>query len=173
MVKSILLLELPFEVPQYIPHLPNLCKYFGCSPSGKTALSLQEEALPQSVVAKVLFSIPRLNEKEFDLWLTLVDDALLGAGMVALSRVSACKTDDLADPDDVRAVRAYPSWQTNTAWSALRRSIGMDSTAFFRTMSLRTGDVLALLRSLRSFYERRSIPFSNSTQEGFDQDDFI
>ena len=78
--------------------------------------------------------------------------------MVALSRVSACKTDDLADPDDVRAVRAYPSWQTNTAWSALRRSFGMDSTAFFRTMSLRTGDVLALLRSLRSFYERRSIP---------------
>ena len=118
-----------------------------------------------SVVAKVLFSIPRLNEKEFDLWLTLVDDALLGAGMVALSRVSACKTDDLADPDDVRAVRAYPSWQTNTAWSALRRSIGMDSTAFFRTMSLRTGDVLALLRSLRSFYERRSIPFQTQLRK--------
>ena len=85
--------------------------------------------------------------------------------MVALSRVSACRSDDLADPDDVRAVRSYPSWQTNTAWSALRRSIGMDSTAFFRTMSLRTGDVLALLRSLRAFYERRSVPFQTQLRK--------
>ena len=60
----------------------------------------QEEVfLTQGVVAKVLFGIPRLNEKEFDVWLTLVDDALLGAGMEALSRVSAfkTKTDDMAD----------------------------------------------------------------------------
>ena len=41
----------------------------------------------------------------------------------------------------------------------------MDSTAFFRTMSLRTGDVLALLRSLRSFYERRSIPFQTQLRK--------
>ena len=118
----------------------------------------QEEAsLPQGVVAKVLFSLPKLVEKEFDVWLTLVDDALLGAGMEALSRVSAVKTDALADHQDVQTVRAYPTWQTNTAWTALRRAIGPDSTAFSRTLALRTGDVLALLRALRSFYERRSV----------------
>ena len=78
--------------------------------------------------------------------------------MEALSRVSAFKTDDMADQQDVRTVHAYPNWQTNTAWAALRRSIGPDTAAFSRTMALRTGDVLALLRSLRSFYERRSVP---------------
>ena len=118
-----------------------------------------EEVFPaQAVVAKVLLGIPRLNDKEFDVWLTLVDDALLGSGMEALSRVSACLNDALANQADVREVHSYPAWMTNTAWSAIRRAIGTDSVAFARTMSLRTGDVLALLRSLRAFYGRRAVP---------------
>ena len=64
----------------------------------------EDVSLTHGVVAKVLFGIPRLKEKEFDVWLTLVDDALLGAGMEALSRVSAFKTDEMADQNDVRIV---------------------------------------------------------------------
>ena len=46
----------------------------------------------------------------------------------------------------------------NAAWTALRQAIGGDSTAYSMSMSVKGGDVLSLLRAIRSFYERRAIP---------------
>ena len=119
--------------------------------------AVQDIGLPQTVVARALFGIPTLNQKEFEVWLSFVRDAFLAAGLAPLFRVSAFKTDAGANQDDVRTVRAYPAWLTNTAWSALRRSMAADTAVFTRTMALRSGDVLGLLRSVRSFYERRSV----------------
>ena len=49
-------------------------------------------------------------------------------------------------------------FRKDSVWTALRQSIGGDSTAYSMSMSVRSGDVLALLRAVRTFYERRAIP---------------
>ena len=46
----------------------------------------------------------------------------------------------------------------DAAWTALRQAIGGDDTAYSMSMSVKGGDVIALLRAVRSFYERRAIP---------------
>ena len=112
----------------------------------------------QSMVAKALYDIPRLNEKEFDVWLSFVSDAMLGAGMGALFRASAFPNDNGVDAVHLVEISTYPTWLTNGAWTALRRSVGADATAYARSMAIKPGDVLALLRSLRAFYERRAVP---------------
>ena len=112
----------------------------------------------QSMVGKALYDIPKLNEKEFDIWLSYVCDAFIGAGMGAMFRVASFPLDSLATLEDIQEVRAYPLWLTNAAWTALRRSVGSDQAAYARSMSVNSGDVIALLRSLRTFYERRAVP---------------
>ena len=111
----------------------------------------------QSIISKALHNLPNLVEKEFDTWLTFVNDALLGAGMSAMFRISGVPADYLADQQDVREVSSYPRWLIHTAWQAIRRSIATEPVAIARTASVRSGDVVAFLRSLRSFYERRSV----------------
>ena len=61
----------------------------------------QLPAVPASVpssVTKALYSISPLKEKAFEVWLSHVDDAFRGAGMSALFRASAVRSD---------------TWQTN------------------------------------------------------------
>ena len=52
-------------------------------------------AVPSSVT-KALYSIVPLKEKEFDVWLSHVDDAFRGATMSAMFRASAVRSDALA-----------------------------------------------------------------------------
>ena len=87
-----------------------------------------------------------------------VSDAFIGAGMGAMFRVAAVPLDSLAELADLQEMWAYPLWLTNAAWTALRRSVGSDQAAYASSMSVASGDVLALLRSLRAFYERRAVP---------------
>ena len=121
----------------------------------------QQVAVPASVppsVTKALYSITALKEKAFEVWLSHVDDAFRGAGMSALFRVSAVKCDSLADQQDLQAISQFPSCWMDAAWTALRQAIGGDDTAYSMSMSVKGGDVIALLRAVRSFYERRAIP---------------
>ena len=114
-------------------------------------------AVPSSVT-KALYSIVPLKEKEFDVWLSHVDDAFRGATMSAMFRASAVQSDALVAQQDLFDIAQYPlSWK-DAAWTALRQSIGGDSTAYSMSMSVQSGDVLALLRAVRAFYERRVIP---------------
>ena len=123
----------------------------------------QEQALSSaapvpSSVTKALYGIPALKEKEFEVWLSHVDDAFRGAGMSALFRASAVRSDLIADEQDLHDISQYPLAWMNAAWTALRQAIGGDSTAYSMSMSVKGGDVLSLLRAIRSFYERRAIP---------------
>ena len=111
-----------------------------------------------SSVTKALYGISALKEKDFELWLSHVDDAFRGAGMHAFYRASTVRSDAIAEPLDLVEISEYPFSWTNAAWTALRQSIGGDSTAYSMSMSVKGGDVLALLRAVRSFYERRAIP---------------
>ena len=121
-------------------------------------LALSSTAPVPSSVTKALYSIGALKEKEFEIWLSHVDDAFRGAGMSAMFRASAARNDVLAVQQDLTDISQYPlSWK-NAAWTALRQAIGGDSTAYAMSMSVPSGDVLALLRAIRSFYERRAIP---------------
>ena len=120
--------------------------------------ALSSGAQVPSSVTKALYSIVALKEKEFEIWLSHVEDAFRGAGMTAMFRASAVRSDNLADQLDIQEILDYPlSWK-NAAWTALRQAIGGDSTAYAMSMSVRGGDVLALLRAVRAFYERRAIP---------------
>ena len=123
----------------------------------------QEQALSSaapvpSSVTKALYGIPALKEKEFEVWLSHVDDAFRGAGMSALFRASAVRSDLIADEQDLHDISQYPLAWMNAAWTALRQAIGGDSTAYSMSMSVKGGDVLSLLCAIRSFYERRAIP---------------
>ena len=123
----------------------------------------QEQALSSaapvpSSVTKALYSITPLKEKEFEVWLSHVDDAFRGAGMSAMFRASSVRSNSSADQLDLLEASQYPlSWK-NAAWTALRQAIGGDSTAYSMSMSVKPGDVLSLLRAVRAFYERRAIP---------------
>ena len=123
----------------------------------------------QSMVAKALYDIPRLNEKEFDVWLSFVSDAMLGAGMGALFRASAFPNDNGVDAVDLVEISTYPTWLTNGAWTALRRSVGADATAYARSMAIKPGDVLALLGSL-GLLRTTSGPPADPVAERLDQD---
>ena len=109
--------------------------------------ALSSGAQVPSSVTKALYSIVALKEKEFEIWLSHVEDAFRGAGMTAMFRASAVRSDNLADQHDIQEILDYPlSWK-NAAWTALRQAIGGDSTAYAMSMSVRGGDVLALLRA--------------------------
>ena len=121
----------------------------------------QLPAVPASVpssVTKALYSISPLKEKAFEVWLSHVDDAFRGAGMSALFRASAVRSDNLANQQDLDDIAQFPACWIDAAWTALRQAIGGDDTAYSMSMSVKGGDVLSLLRAVRSFYERRAIP---------------
>ena len=126
--------------------------------SEQQAQQLAAPAGVPSSVTKALYSISALKEKAFDVWLSHVDDAFRGAGMTALFRASAVRNDSLADPQDLHDISQFPQCWMDAAWTALRQAIGGDDTAYSMSMSVKKGDVLSLLRAVRSFYERRAIP---------------
>lgn len=82
----------------------------------------QEQALSSaapvpSSVTKALYSITPLKEKEFEVWLSHVDDAFRGAGMSAMFRASSVRSDSSADQLDLLEASQYPlSWK-NAAWT--------------------------------------------------------
>ena len=130
---------------------------------GEVRKNQQEQALSStapvpSSVTKALYGISALKEKEFEVWLSHVDDAFLGAGMSAVFRASAVRSQSLVDQHDLHAISQYPISWMNAAWTALRQAIGSDSTAYAMSMSVKSGDVISLLRAIRAFYERRAIP---------------
>ena len=57
-----------------------------------------------------------------------------------------------------QTVQEYPEWLTGLAWSAITKTIGPDTAAYARTLAITTGDVRALLRSLRVYFESSSVP---------------
>ena len=50
-------------------------------------------------------------------------DALHGAGMYSLFKLSAYQRDDQARPEDVVMEASYPEWVKALAFTAIRRSV--------------------------------------------------
>ena len=119
---------------------------------------IQSNSLSQNTAAKALYNIPPFKDNEFEVWVGAVGNAFHGAGILPLLKITSYRSDSEA-PDNLRqAVQAYPDWLVGLAWSALTKTIGSDTTAYSRTLSIPTGDVKALLRSLRTYFEASSVP---------------
>jgi gag-polypeptide of LTR copia-type len=112
----------------------------------------------QATVNTVLAGIPQLRDRDFDLWMTAVGDAFHGAGMYSLFVVTQVQEDSAAPPRDLERCRRFPPWMMSSAWAAIRRAIGIDTTAFSSTLDVPVGDVKALLRALRRFFGKHSVP---------------
>ena len=104
-----------------------------------------------------LSGIPRLRDKDYEIWLTAVGDAFYGAGLYPLFKVSAVREDALAAQDDLRKCAALNAGTVSLAWSALKKSIGPDTSAYALTLTVTMGDVTALLRVIRKNYEKSSV----------------
>jgi hypothetical protein len=133
---------------------------------GPNAQSLEEARLraqalasvaSHSLVARALYDLPTLTEKDYEVWLTALGDALYGAGMEALFTVTARQRDEEAPPQDVVACGLYPDWQVQAAWKAIRKSISPDSPVYAKSSTVRRGDLKGLLRTVRFFFERNTV----------------
>ena len=110
-------------------------------------------------VGRALFSIKAFVEKDFDVWLESVSAAFWGAGLFPLFRISAFPRDVMATRADLDMCAAIPEAFKGLAWTALKASIGPDTAAYAALMSVEPGDVLGLLRTMRSNFERKSTPY--------------
>ena len=117
------------------------------------------QGLHQSSVTRALFSIKPLVEKDFEVWLQSVSDAFYGAGLFPMYRLSAFATDAMAADADRTHYMQVPPEIMRITWTALRSSIGPETTAYATLASVEPGDSLGLLRILRANYERKSTPF--------------
>lgn len=134
---------------------------------GPNAQSLEEDRLraqalasvttSHSLVARALYDLPTLTEKDYEIWVTALGDALYGAGMDALFTVTSRQRDDEASPQDVAACGLYPDWQVQAAWKAIRRSISPDSPVYAKSSTIRRGDLKGLIRTVRFFFERNTV----------------
>ena len=119
-----------------------------------------QDDFDRASVSRALFCIRTLVEKNFEVWLQRVSDAFTGAGLDMLFRLSGVPTDDMAQDGDVELYRVVPMPIKRLIWTALKNSIGEETTAYARTLAVESGDSLALLRSLRIYnYERNTVPF--------------
>ena len=118
-----------------------------------------QDDFDRASVSRALFCIRPLVEKNFEVWLQRVSDAFTGAGLDMLFRLSGVPTDDMAQDGDVELYRVVPMPIKRLIWTALKNSIGEETTAYARTLAVESGDSLALLRSLRIYYERNTVPF--------------
>ena len=115
--------------------------------------------LSEASVGRALFSIKPLVEKDFEVWLQSVSDAFWGAGLFPMFRLSAVPSDHLATQTDRAGYVSIPDSYKGLAWAALKASIGPETAAYAALMSVDSGDVLGLLRTMRLNFERKSIPF--------------
>ena len=74
-------------------------------------------------------------------------------------RLSAVPSDHLATQTDRAGYVSIPDSCKGLAWAALKASIGPETAAYAALMSVDSGDVLGLLRTMRLNFERKSIPF--------------
>ena len=119
---------------------------------------LRADGVSQSAVNSTLASIPQLRDKDFDVWMAAVADALFGAGMYSLFAVTLVQQDSLAQESDLRKCDRFRPWMMGSAWTAIRRSIGVETAAYASTIDVPMGDVKALLRALRKHFDKNSVP---------------
>ena len=98
-------------------------------------------------------------ERDFEVWLQSVSDAFYGAGLFSIYRLSAYPSDVLAAMADRANYVRIPPEIMRLTWTALRASIGSETTAYATLATVEPGDLLGLLRILRANYERKSTPF--------------
>ncbi len=108
--------------------------------------------------------IPLLRERDFDAWLVALADALHGAAMYPLFCVTAVQRDSEASPRDLAKCAKFRPWMLGSAWSAIRRAIGVETAAYGSTVNVPMGDVKALLRALRRHFEKSSVPEQHRLQ---------
>ena len=80
--------------------------------------ALSHTAPVPSSVTKALYSITPLKEKEFDVWLSHVEDAFRGAGMSAMFRASSIRHDSLEAQQDLQDLSQIPLSWVDSAWTA-------------------------------------------------------
>ena len=115
------------------------------------------QGLHQSSVTRALFSIKPLVEKDFEVWLQSVSVRFTVQGYSLC--ISAFATDAMAADADRTHYMQVPPEIMRITWTALRSSIGPETTAYATLASVEPGDSLGLLRILRANYERKSTPF--------------
>ena len=123
-----------------------------------------QNRVSQSTVNAALERIPLLRERDFDAWLVALADALHGAAMYPLFCVTAVQRDSEASPRDLAKCAEFRPWMLGSAWSAIRRAIGVDTAAYGSTVNVPMGDVKALLRALRRHFEKSSVPEQHRLQ---------
>ena len=80
----------------------------------------------------------------------------VGAGMYSLFAVTLVQQDSLAQESDLRKCDRFRPWMMGSAWTAIRRSIGVEIAAYASTIDV-PRDVKALLRALRKHFDKNSV----------------